>query len=333
MLGTKIFKLKLILLLLATALIVVISYKSSQRYLKKQIYELESTLVHEVRALAVAENRFGDERNNYYSTYSEGFGYNKKQYEYISRQDFINLIDPNKDVLEIGPFVKPSIIGAGVKYFDVNTKEELIVRAKADKDINLTDADLEKRTPMIDFVDPHGDLKSIKNQQFDIVYSSHNIEHTLDLIQNLQDVSSLLKAGGKYYMFVPDKRFCFDHFVPETRMSEVIAVHEEGKNIHSLQTILTMRCETTHNNSIRHWHNDHGRLTASGNLECYKAAVKEFKEANGHYIDSHKWRFTPESFELIIMQLQEMKYIDLKIEKLYGTMMNSHEFEVILYKP
>jgi predicted SAM-dependent methyltransferase len=57
-------------------------------------------------------------------------------------------------------------------------------------------------------------------EQFDIAFSSHVIEHTLDFIKHLNQVCDILKNNGHYFLFVPDKRYCFDYFSPESTMPD-----------------------------------------------------------------------------------------------------------------
>ncbi|MFK7968589.1 MAG: hypothetical protein AB8B68_05545 [Rickettsiaceae bacterium] len=266
--------------------------------------------------------------NNFSSTYTEAYGLDKKDYPFISRPEFINLIDTNQKILEIGPFIYPSLKGKNVKYFDVQNRDGLIARAKIDKGHDLDNIDT---LPDIDFVHLHGDLKSVP-EKFDIIYSSHLIEHTVDLIQHLNDVEALLNSEGKYYLFIPDKRFCFDHFIPDSRLSGVIATHEARPIIHSLENTLISHCESGHSWPDRHWNRDHEVVTGATDLSCYKRVLQLFKDADGTYIDMHKWRFSPESFELIINQLIELGFIHLEIEKIYGTPPQSNEFQVVLRK-
>ena len=61
-----------------------------------------------------------------------------------------------------------------------------------------------ENVPFINYVDSKGDLKNI-NEKFDVILSCHSIEHQLDFIQHLQDVSTLLNDNGYYVIILPDK--------------------------------------------------------------------------------------------------------------------------------
>jgi ubiquinone/menaquinone biosynthesis C-methylase UbiE len=238
------------------------------------------------------------------------------------RKKFIAEISNNNSILEIGPFYKPVCVGDNVSYFDIINQEELIERAKT-----ITTADKLKDIPFIHFVSPIGDL-SVVDKKFDAVASSHAIEHQLDLIDHLKKVSYLLHENGKYYLLVPDKRYCFDYFNNESTIADVIQATVDKKVKHSLKSVIEHRALTTHNIAKKHWHGFHDKLTDTS--KRVKEAIEEYN--NEEYIDVHGWYFTPTSFEKIINVLNELGYIDLKIDKIYSTRYKSFEFYVTLKK-
>ena len=122
--------------------------------------------------------------------------------------------------LEIGPFDVPVLRGENVKYFDVLDKEGLTARAIQINRINNI-----LNIPDIHFVDNNGDLAIIKNEKFDIVLSCHSIEHQIDFVEHLRGVSNLLLPNGYYVIILPDKRYCFDHFLKETTIADIINSH------------------------------------------------------------------------------------------------------------
>ncbi len=255
-------------------------------------------------------------------------------YETILAQSFFDMVSPSMKVLEIGPYVNPSLKGANVKYFDILSAEDIKSQILNEKNEALKngvskDADLSK-VPNIDYVHPNGDLRIIK-EKFDVAFSSHNIEHQIDLVAHLNQVAELLNSGGKFYLVIPDKRYCFDHFIPESPLSDIIGSYYSAIKLHQLDTILAMSCETTHNNPKLHWQGEHGQVKGR-NSSCYVDSIKDFKNNSG-YINAHRWRFTPQSFEFIINQLNEMGLTTLKVEKVYMTQENTADFKVILYKP
>lgn len=125
------------------------------------------------------------------------------------------------NLLEMGPFDNPILSGCNVKYADVLDREEVLFKAKEYKrEFN--------RTPeLIDYVIKDGSLKRIKDK-FDLVFSSHLIEHQECLVSHLKEVSSLLPPDGVYLLFVPNKKYCFDHYIPESTISDILARYYTG---------------------------------------------------------------------------------------------------------
>ena len=110
--------------------------------------------------------------------------------------------------LELGPLNNPlpmSAENAKVLYADRLPKSEALQLFPELRDIadSLIDADL-----LIDFdTDP---LTVIRDKQLDFVIANHVIEHLVNPIQFLKNVSDNLKLGGRFFLTVPDKDFTFD---------------------------------------------------------------------------------------------------------------------------
>lgn len=240
-----------------------------------------------------------------------------------TRIEFIKLIPKSASTLEIGPFFSPVIKGEKVKYFDVLTTEQLIRRAK-DLNGNI------ENVPHIHYVQPEGDLDII-DEQFDIIISSHSIEHQPDLIDHLQKVERLLKPGGFYFCLIPDKRYCFDHFIPETTIADVVSKHRNRLRVHSFKSVVEHLCLTTHNDATRHWKGDHGTYCADFDNR-YQKAVALYESANGAYIDVHASYFTPSSFSELMARLNEVAFTNLSVVRNYHTRLNQLEFYVIMQK-
>jgi SAM-dependent methyltransferase len=237
------------------------------------------------------------------------------------REKFTRQAQVENSILEIGPFFSPCVKGDNVSYFDVLDTAGLIKRAQArGRDVS--------GIPHIDFVSESGDL-SVVDRKFNAVISAHCIEHQTDLIRHLQQVRNVLLPGGKYYLIVPDKRFCFDHFIPETTLDEVIDA--QGRTRHPLMKVIEHRALTTHNNPIRHWNGDHFDPNYSDSiLRRTKAAIEEFEAANGNYIDVHSWQFTPKVLTELIRRLQSQRLIAMFVVSINETPRNRFEFTAVL---
>lgn len=247
--------------------------------------------------------------------------YDRSEYMRLYLKEMIT----DEKILEIGAFDRPFCPDKNVKYFDVIDTEALKKRAVEAGRIGG------KFPDKIDYVSPTGDL-GIVDEKFDIVISSHVIEHQPDLIKHLSLVGSLLNDGGLYIMFVPDKRYCFDYFIPESTISETIAAYVSQQKFHSFKNVLTSKCQTVHNDPVLHWFGEHGVMDDS--VDKFVKAIDEFELAkqNNEYIDAHAWQFTPESMGKIIKTLRSYGLIELSLHRLCHTIFGRQEFCVILKK-
>jgi SAM-dependent methyltransferase len=243
------------------------------------------------------------------------------------RGDLAALIEPHDDVLEIGPFTTPLVHSKRVKYFDILDREQLLDRARR---IGYPIGS----NPVIDFVSPVGDL-SIVAGTFDVVVSSHVIEHQPDLIRHLQDVARLLQPCGHYLMVIPDKRYCFDHFIPESTIARIIAAHLESRITHAVVSIVEHTVMLTHNDSQRHWVGDHGQPRWRDSKDWVMKGIREADEAmqRQQFVDVHAWQFTPHTFRATLGLLADVGLSPFAVEAVYPTLRGSPEFCAILRRP
>jgi len=239
------------------------------------------------------------------------------------RSEFVKLAGRHVSVLEIGPFANPALRGANVSYFDVLSTEDLRKRAVA-HGVNPADC------PTIDYVSPNGDL-SVVDRTFSAVFSSHVIEHQPDLVTHLQNVARLLEPDAYYFLAIPDKRFCFDHFIAESGIADVIDAHARELRRHDVRSVVEHLALTTHNDSLRHWKGDHGEPNYKKATDLFRSAV-QIALYDPTYVDSHAWQFTPETFREIITMLFELKLSPFSISRLYATTFGSNEFYAVLRK-
>ncbi len=225
--------------------------------------------------------------------------------------------------LEIGPLNTPVIVGANVKYMDAYDKEGLIKYAAA--------CGLDPTTvPFIDYVSPTGSFGMV-DQNFTSVFSSHSIEHVPDLVRNLNNISSVLEDDGRYYLICPDKRFCFDHFRPESTIADVLHSYVEQPLRHLTRTHLSHRLLVTQNNDPgRHWAGDHGEPRYLEET-CLSKVLAGLPRGDD-YVDSHAWQFTPRSFFTVTKALHREGLIDMWPERVHHTPRGVFEFTAVLRK-
>ncbi|HEY9345863.1 MAG TPA: methyltransferase domain-containing protein [Inquilinus sp.] len=238
------------------------------------------------------------------------------------REGFLTLVPTDKPVLEIGPFANPAVRGDNVRYADVLTTGQLRARAiEIGYDPN--------GCPEIHYPLPTLDLGTI-SERFAAVISSHNIEHQPDLVRHLQAVERLLRPGGRYFLLVPDKRYCFDHFLPETTIADVMSAYMCRPKVHDIRSVIEHWALTTHNDPARHWDGDHGRPHIETTLEPLKRAISTYESNPEQYVDVHAWQFTPQSFEYLFNLIADLGLTRLRPQVVHPTVHLRNEFCAVL---
>ena len=241
----------------------------------------------------------------------------------VYREDILSRLDLGVPALEIGPFFNPALRGKGVRYLDVFNTEELRGLA-VEQGCDPTDC------PHIDYV---GDLSTV-TETFDLVFGSHSIEHQPDLVRHLKEVERILNPGGVYLILAPDKRYCFDHFIPESTIADVLGSHTEGRTNNTDALVIAQVALITHNDPVAHWNGNHGpRPDEDPGLPRVKEALIHLENSRGHYMDCHAWRLTPQSFRRIVAGLKTLGLTGLEIARIYDTPRNRFEFAAVLVKP
>jgi SAM-dependent methyltransferase len=241
-----------------------------------------------------------------------------------NRAEFAALVSNAESALEIGPFAAPMLTGDNVFYCDVLDTSELIERATS---LNIPTANI----PNIDYKLDDRFLDGIE-RKFKTILSSHAIEHQPDLIEHFQQIERRLEMGGRYFLLIPDKRYCFDSNFPPSDIADVIQAHNENRARHTLANIIRHRALATHNDPLRHWANKGSNPSYVSNVDPHNIseALDEFRHSKGSYIDVHGWFFTPDSFMEIVRLTNSMGYHSLSVERLFRTKKNELEFWIIL---
>jgi SAM-dependent methyltransferase len=238
------------------------------------------------------------------------------------REGFVGLVPQDQPVLEIGPFTNPVLRGRNIRYADVLTTGQLRARAV---ELGLDPSGC----PEVHYPLPTLDLGTIP-ERFTVVIGSHNIEHQPDLIRHLQAVERLLQPDGRYFLLVPDKRYCFDHFLPETSIADVVTAYMRKAKVHDVGSIVEHWALTTHNDSERHWQGDHGVPHIAHTLDQVKRAISTYESDPEQYVDVHAWQFTPDSFGRLIDIIADLGYTRLRPQVVYPTVHGRNEFCAIL---
>src|SRR5271166_3184824 len=234
------------------------------------------------------------------------------------REDLPQRIPPNEPVLELGPFASPVARGKNVRYADVLSTTALRKRAI---ECGIDPAGC----PDIEYVLSDFDLSKIAGK-FSAVISSHCIEHQPDLVRHLQSVEALLADSGRYLLIIPDKRYCFDHFLPATSIADVMTAYMRRHRVHEVGSIIEHWALVTHNDTGRHWNGDHGEPHIANTMEPLTRALREYEADPTRYIDVHAWQFTPISFLDLMRLLNELGLVRLSALEVHNTPRGRNEF-------
>lgn len=236
------------------------------------------------------------------------------------RENLIGLIDPALKILEIGPFCQPVFVGPTVRYLDVLDAEGLAGRAAE------TGMDASRCPAEIHYTNG---LAEAAGAEFDIIFSSHNIEHQPDLIGHLNEAAAALSDTGLYVLLIPDKRYCFDHFLPETTVAEVVEAHIEKRRVHAPRHVIEHIALTCHNDAVEHWKGQHG-VRPDGTDGRLPGAIARISQAAGDYVDVHAWKLTPLVLREILSALNQSRLVEMEAVRIYDTPCLRNEFGVVL---
>lgn len=227
-------------------------------------------------------------------------------------------INESGNGLEIGPShnpIAPKSSGYRVEIVDHLSAQDLKEKYK-DHNLHL------ERIEEVDYVWSGEKLSDLvgKLNHYDWIIASHVIEHVPDLISFFQECEKLLIKGcGVLALVVPDMQYCFDCLSPFTSVGELLDAYQLKRSRPTPGQIFNHYSRVSLRNGAIAWsQTEQGKRSFAHDLseasEMYKWAVN-----SSEYFDTHCWRFTPKSFELIINDLNELGIIGLSIHSSYET--------------
>jgi SAM-dependent methyltransferase len=220
------------------------------------------------------------------------------------------LVDKSGLGLEIGPShnpVAPKRAGFNVEIVDHGTAEEL---RKKYKDHPVVLENIEA----VDYVWKGEALTELtgKKNHYDFIIASHVLEHIPDIVSFFVQCETLLKSAGVLSLIIPDKRYCFDYFRWPSSTGEVLDAYTEKRSRHTAGVVFDHFASATKMDGHIAW----SAGTPKGSFEpihSFQQARNLWRNAltNADYIDVHAWRFTPNSFRLILHDLRILGLIRL----------------------
>ena len=250
--------------------------------------------------------------------------------EVASRQEIIrSLFDSSGRGLEIGAGFSPLLPkrdGYRVEIVDHASAQEL--RDKYANEPSIDPSLFEE----VDYIwdgRPLTELVGAKNC-YDFIVASHLIEHIPDMLGFLKGCEGLLTPTGALVLAVPDKRRCFDVLRPLSTTGGVLQAHLERRSRHIPATAFDEVAYSMKLNGNPAWTEGiKGELSQAHDLE-FAQAVFDRSAGSDEYFDFHAWVFTPNSFRLIVHELNVLGALGLR--EVHFRPMSNHEFFVTLSK-
>lgn len=241
-------------------------------------------------------------------------------------------ISTEHSVLEIGPYFSPiAARAAGYRTTTLDVFDTYSLRQKAAVDPNIP-KERHKEIEEVDLVGSACDLADLTTtrygaeHRFDWILSSHNIEHIPNPVRFFQQCAAVLRPEGTLRLAVPDKRYCFDHFRSLTDGSEWLQAFFENR---SQPTAYQVFREESHRSTQRH--ESVGWTPIRQSLSMFRECFSPGCNPPTVYIDTHCWAFTPESFQLLVLDMIAFGLVELRIDSISDTC--GIEFYVDLARP
>jgi SAM-dependent methyltransferase len=199
----------------------------------------------------------------------------------------------------------PKREGFAVKVVDFLDTDALRRKYGTDQHPNIDPGAIEpvdfvsRSEPLVDLVGADG--------PYDWIVASHVVEHIPDLVSFFQDVERVLAPNGRLALVIPDRRYTFDHLGELTTTGQV------------LDAFLERRTGPTPGQAFDHY----ARFVTLGGSIAWSAAGEgalepfhPYEAARDAYAralagddfdgELHCWRFTPESFRLLVDDLGDL---------------------------
>ena len=225
--------------------------------------------------------------------------------------------------IEVGPLNRPLVSRGDGSILYVDHADTASLRRKYAADPNVKIDEIAD----VDAVWGDNTLLDAVGRTVDYVVASHVIEHVPDLISWLAEVRDVLVPGGQLRLAVPDRRFTFDYYRSETRLSDVVHAWLLKARRPLSHSILDFCLEVVEVDPIAAWQ---GEIPAPKPMYDLQASLSLAADArdNGAYHDVHCWVFTPISFAQLMGRLAALGLADFSCRGFFETKPNTLEFIV-----
>lgn len=176
----------------------------------------------------------------------------------------------------------------------------------------------------VDYVIPAGaSMSDVIQERFDLVLASHVLEHSISLVDFLNDCTSLLAPNGVLSLVVPDHRYCFDRFRERSSIGRVIDTSINPPTVHTVGTMTEFSLNAVKHRGSTSWSAGHpGRYRFVHDVGAVMA--KAARAEGDTYIDVHNWVFSPNHLRLMLQDLHTLGLISVREVAFQDTI--GHEF-------
>lgn len=239
-----------------------------------------------------------------------------------TRRDFVfRTADRTGTALEIGPAhnaILPKRDGFHTKTVDYIDRDGLVEKYR----------DFEQYSPDdiedVDYVIRAGaSMADVIDERFGLVLASHVLEHSISLIDFLNDCTTLLAPNGVLSLVVPDHRYCFDRFRERSSIGRVIDTSINQPRVHTIGTMTEFSLNAVKLGGTTSWSAGRkGRYEFVHDLDAAQAKAEQARSDT--YIDVHNWVFSPNHLRLMLQDLHSLGLISVREAAFQDTI--GHEF-------
>ena len=233
--------------------------------------------------------------------------------------------------LEIGPLHNRLMYQeqADVRYVDVFDRAQLVKNYANHQSVK------KENIPEVDFPLWDGErVRSIPEAigdtgPYDWVLAAHVIEHVPDIIDWLDQIAQVTVEGGKLFLLVPDRRYCFDIHRPGSTIGQMLLEHELGQTVPSVRAVYDHKRGAVEVDKADAWRGrPPGYAARKNSLPSVMKSVDRARK--GEYVDAHVWTFTSGSLHEQIIELRELGLCEWKVTALRPTPQDEVEFYIVL---
>jgi SAM-dependent methyltransferase len=228
--------------------------------------------------------------------------------------------------LEVGPLARPMVKkadGYKIFYADYASQEVLVKQSLDDVHVDCT------AIPHIDYVVPSPADYAKIDQKFDYILASHVIEHTPDFIGWIKCLLGLLTPDGRLILAIPDRRYMFDYFRPESTVGDALEAYFEKRSRPSFRQVMDGHSGARQVSILELWD---GVIPEEPEpyIGINQAFLLAKSSIEGSYSDCHCWVFTIQSFKHIITTACDLGVLNCRIISEIHPVKNSNEFHFVI---